>query len=64
MEPVSLAAGMMTSRLGAVQKISPVRARRSESTGDGKETAGVNSPTANRRGNLPDHLGQNLDIIV
>lgn len=64
MEPVSLAAGMVTSRFGAVQKIAPVRARRSESTDGGKETAGANPRTANRRSNLPDHLGQNLDITV
>jgi hypothetical protein len=64
MEPVSLAAGMMTSRLGAVQKIAPVRARRSESVGAGKETAAADPRKANRRSNLPDHLGQNLDITV
>jgi len=64
MEPVSLAAGMVTARFVAVQRIAPVRARRSESPDGGKETAGPNPGTANRRRNLPDHLGQNLDITV
>jgi len=64
MEPVSLAAGMVASRLGAVRQISPIRGRRTEGASEGNANAGTSAGPANRRANLPDHLGQNLDITV